>query len=261
MEPVALRFDAEHIAWIEFGDPATRNLLTVPLLEALPRALAEAEVRGARVVVLRGRGDLWSAGYDIGAIPPDLFDADPRAALEHPFERCMRAVQDCRLPVIAAVNGHAFGGAVELAVSCDLRLLRAGARLGIPAARLGLVYPHAGIEKLLRLVGPAHTRELFFTGEAIDAAEAARIGLGSRVVPAADFDSAVERLALRIATSAPLAVQGMKQILRIVERGTPVSESDVLAILDLRAASFRSEDFREGRQAFAEKRDPRFRGR
>jgi enoyl-CoA hydratase/carnithine racemase len=260
VDTVALRL-VRDVAWVEFGDPAERNLLTVPLLEALPHALAEAESRGARVIVLRGRGDLFSAGYDIARIPPELFDSDPGAVLAHPFERCMRAVLDCRLPTLAALNGHAIGGALELAVSCDLRLARAGTRLGITAARLGLVYPHAGLEKLLRLVGPAGARRLLFTGDLVGAEEAERLGLVNRVVPATEFDAAVEDLARRVAECAPLAVQGMKRILRIVERDTTIGEADVLAILRLRQESFASDDFREGRAAFEAKREPRFRGR
>lgn len=249
------------MAWIEFGDPAARNLLTVPLLEAVPPALADAEARGARVAVLRGRGEFFSAGYDIAQIPPELFATDPGVVEDHPFERCMRAVAECPLPTIAAVNGHAIGGALELAVSCDLRLARAGARFGITAARLGLVYPHAGVEKLVRLIGPANARRLLFTGNLVDAEEAERLGLVNQVVAAAEFDAAVEELALRIASSAPLAVRGMKQVLRRLESGRPLSAADVRGLLELRARSYRSEDFREGRAAFAAKREPRFRGR
>jgi len=258
VEPVALRFAAD-VAWIEFGDPAARNLLTVPLLEALPRALAEAEVRGARVAVLRGRGDLWSGGYDIGQIPSELFTTAPGAALDHPFERCMRAVEACPLPTLAAVNGHAVGGSVELALACDLRLLVDTAKIGITAAKLGLVYPHGGIERLWHTVGPAHAREILFTGELFGAADALRLGLVNRIVPAAGFDAAVQTLAARMAAAAPLAVQGMKHVLQLLERGS-LSESDVAGILDLRARSYASQDFREGRAAFLEKRPPNFRG-
>jgi enoyl-CoA hydratase/carnithine racemase len=258
--PVELRIEAE-VAWIEFGDPAALNLLTLPLLAALPEALRDADARGARVAVLRGRGEFFSAGYDIAQIPPELFATDARTVDAHPFERCMRAVAECPLPTIAAVNGHAIGGAVELAISCDLRLARAGARLGITAARLGLVYPHAGVEKLVRLVGPAHARRLLFTGDLVEAEVAERLGLVNQVVAAAEFDTAVEALARRIASSAPLAVRGMKQILRRIESGTPLTAADVHQLLELRARSYRSEDFREGRAAFATKRAPRFRGR
>lgn len=258
MEPVALRL-ADHVAWIEFGDPAARNILTVPLLEALPRALAEAEVRGARAVVLRGRGDLWSGGYDIGDIPADLFATDPGAALDHPFERCMRAVEACPVPVLAAVNGHAVGGSVELALACDLRIAVDTAKIGITAAKLGLVYPHGGIERLWHTVGPAQAREILFTGELFGAADALRLGLVNRTVPAADFDAEVQTLAARLAAAAPLAVQGMKHVLQLLERAT-LSDADVAGILRWRARSYASQDFHEGRLAFQEKRLPRFRG-
>lgn len=260
MEPVSLRLDRD-VAWIEFGDPGARNLLTEPLLDAVPRVLSEAASRNARVIVLRGRGTIFSAGYDISQIPADLFDADPRAALDHPFERCMRAVVDCPLPTLAAVNGHAIGGAVELAISCDLRVARSSARFGITAARLGLVYPHAGLEKLLRVVGSANARRLLFTGELVEADEALAMGLVNEIVPAAEFDAQVESWALRIAACAPIAIQGMKKILRLVERDTPLSGDDIRAILQLRQHSYQSRDFAEGRDAFAAKRAPEFEGR
>ena len=260
MDPVSLQLDGE-VARVEFGDPATRNLLTVPVLEGLPRALAEAEVRGARVIVLRGRGDVWSGGYDIGEIPPTLFDADPEIVRQHPFERCMRAVEECVVPTIAAINGHALGGGLELAASCDLRLVCDGARLGIPAARLGIVYSQTGLAKFVRLVGPAHTRMMFFTGRRIDAAEAARIGLVNAVVPADDFDRAVTLLAQDIAASAPFAVQSMKRLLRLTERGGPLSAAEEVEVHALRRQAFHSDDFNEGRAAFQAKRAPRFTGR
>ena len=259
MEPVALRLDA-HVAWIEFGDPATRNLLTIPLLEALPRALAEAEIRGARVAVLRGRGDLWSGGYDIGQIPAALFDAEPAAVLEHPFERCMRAVEAAAIPTLAAVNGHAIGGGLELALACDVRVVRAEAKLGIPAARLGLVYPHLGLAKLTRIAGPEAARALVFTGDPVRADSALGRRLASHVVTAAEFDATVAMLAARIAAAAPLAVQGMKHVLRAVERDVPLSAGELADVLAWRARSYRSDDAREGREAFAAKRPPRFRG-
>jgi len=258
VDPVALQLEG-HVAWIEFGDPDDRNLLTVPLLEDLPRALAEAEVRGARVVVLRGRAGIWSAGYDIAQIPAALFDPDPRTASAHPFERCMRALEACVLPTIAAVNGHAAGGAVELALACDVRLLRAGAKMGITAAKLGLVYPHAGIERLQRVVGSARAREILFTAELFGSSDALRLGLVQEVVTAAGFDARVRQVAERIGAVAPLAVQGMKRVLQVLER-PGVAAADRREMQQLCARSFQSRDFDEGRAAFRQKRPPRFRG-
>lgn len=259
MDPVALRLEAD-VAWIEFGDPATRNVLALPLLDALPRALAEAEVRGARVAVLRGRGDLWSAGYDIGQIPPELFATDPRAVLDHPFERCMRALEACALPVIAAVNGHAIGGGLELALSCDLRIVRAGSKVGIPAARLGLVYPHVGIAKLVRIAGPEAARALLFSGNLVPSDSDLGRRLATEVVAAEAFDARVADWATRVSRAAPLAVQGMKQVIRWAERSPELAPVELDALLALRARSYQSHDAQEGREAFAAKRPPEFRG-
>ena len=260
MQPASVRVERQ-VAWIEFGDPAQRNVLTEPVLEALVAALQEAASGGARVVVLGGRGGTWSAGYDVARIPADLFATDPSTIAAHPFERCMQALQDCPLPVIAALRGDVFGGALELAISCDLRLAHAGTQFGFTPARLGIVYSHTGLAKLARLLGPAQARLLAFTGRTIGAAAASRNGLVHDVLADTEFAAGVRDLAAEIAACAPLAVQGMKHILSIVERGTPVSADDVRTILRLRHQAFASADFTEGRRAFAEKRPPRFEGR
>ncbi len=259
MQPVSLRVDSD-VAWIDFGDPAEANVLDLPLLEALPPALAAAEDQ-ARVIVLRGRGGTWSSGYAIDKIPAELFDSDPAVVRAHPFERCMRAVADCRLPTLAAVAGHAIGGGLELAAACDLRLASAGTRFGITAARLGLVYPLAGLERFWRLLGPAAARRLLLSGELVDASEAEHLGLVQAVVLPDEFDVAVETLARRVASCAPLAVQGMKATLRMFERAPVHSDADLRRMLALRHHAYRSDDFHEGCDAFAAKREPRFRGR
>jgi len=259
VQPVSWKLDGD-VAWIEFGDPAAANLLDLPLLEALPLALKAAEDQ-ARVAVLRGRGGTWSSGYAIDKIPAELFDTDPAVVHAHPFERCMRAVADCRVPTLAALEGHAIGGALELAAACDLRLATAGARFGITAARLGLVYPFAGLERFWQLLGPATVRRLLFTGELVDTSEAERIGLVHAVVPHEAFDANLDTWARRIASCAPLAVQGMKATLRLFERAPMVSDATMRRMLALRHDAYRSDDFREGCDAFATKREPRFRGR
>ena len=260
MQPASVRVE-QQVAWIEFGDPAQRNVLDEPVLHGLIAALQQAESGGARVVVLAGRGDAWSAGYDVARIPGDLFATDPGVVAAHPFERCMRAVAELPVPVVAALRGVVFGGGLELAISCDLRLAHAGTQFGFTPARLGIVYSHTGLAKLARLLGPAQARLLAFTGRTIDAAEAYRIGLVHDVLADAAFAAGVRDLAAEIAGCAPLAVQGMKHILSIVERGTPVSADDVRTILRLRHQAFESADFTEGRRAFTEKRPPRFEGR
>ncbi len=259
MQPVDIDIQ-DHIAHVRFGDPAQRNVLTVPLLEALVQALERVTESDGRVAVLRGRGDTWSAGYDVGAIPADIFADEPDVVAAHPFERCMAAVRDCPLPLVAAVQGDVFGGALELAASCDLVVAHAQTRFGLTPARLGLVYSHTGLRTLLRRVGSAHARMLVFTAESVEADEAARMGLANEVVPAAEFEARVEARARQIAASAPLSVRGMKRILRLLERGHDLNEAELRDILALRQRSYASDDFREGQAAFREKRPPRFRG-
>ena len=248
------------VATLTFGDPARKNVLTPSLLTAIPVALDAAVRQKARVIVLRGRGALWSAGYDIATIPAEIFSADPQVIAAHPFEKCMRALEQCPIVTLAALQGAAFGGALELALSCDLRLAQDGCQLGLPPARLGIIYSHTGIQKLLRLVGSANARWLLFTAETVDASEAARLGLVNRSIASAEFEAAISEVTRKVTRGAPLALQGMKRVLQMIESRDPLEEAQRQEVLQLRAQAFESRDFAEGRQAFAEKRDADFEG-
>lgn len=260
MDPVELRVEA-NIGWMRFGAPSERNLLTVALLEALPVALQRAVDEEARVVVLRGRGAVWSAGYDVARIPADIFATDPRTVAEHPFERCMSAVRHCPIALVAAVQGVVYGGALELAASCDLVIAERETQFGLTPARLGLIYSHTGLRTLLRRVGSAHARKLAFTGRSIDALEAARIGLINEVCDPPEFEARVGDLARQIASCAPLSVRGMKHVLDVLERRSELRPDELRDILARRKSAYESDDFREGQAAFREKRAPQFRGR
>jgi enoyl-CoA hydratase/carnithine racemase len=174
----------------------------------------------------------------------------------------MEAVEAVPCPTIAFLNGSAFGAGGELAATCDLRVARPGVTIGMPPAKLGVVYAPAGLRRFLHLVGPSRAREMFFTGRPVEAEEALAIGLVDRVVPVDEAEEATLALADEIAGNAPLAVQGMKRILRLLdaaaERGFTAAER--VEIAQLRRRAFESDDVREGREAFLEKRPPRFRG-
>lgn len=245
---------------LTIANPGKRNAFDYGSLAALAAACEQAAADRVRCLVLRGEGDqAFSSGFDIEAMEGDGPDGDrPDLATE----RAMEAVEAVPCPTVAFVNGAAFGAGCELAVTCDLRIASDGARMGMPPAKLGVVYAAAGIRRFLALVGPAHARELFFTGRPVDAQRALAIGLLDRVAPPTEAEAAALALAEEIAANAPIAVQGMKRILRLLvashERGLTGDERDEIAALRTRA--FDSEDLREGRRAWAERRAPRFRG-
>lgn len=257
MPPLAAE-DRGSVRVLTLDNPAKRNAIDFGSLAEFSLACAAAARDRVRCLVVRGAGDqAFSAGFDLDAM--DAGDGDrPDLAVE----RAMEALEAVPCPTIAFLNGSAFGGGCELAVTCDLRVARAGVSLGMPPARLGVVYAAAGLRRFLALVGPSRTREMFFTGRPVEAEAALAWGLVNRVVPAERAEAEVMALAEEVAHNAPLAVQGMKRILRLLEasheRG--LTEPERLEISDLRTRAFQSADLAEGRAAFRDRRPPRFRG-
>jgi enoyl-CoA hydratase/carnithine racemase len=236
-------------------NPDKRNALDAGLLGAIERAVREAPGGGARCLVLRGAGDkAFSSGFDLDTLGPPAGDGLPDAGVE----RTMAAVESCPLPTIAFVNGHAFGAGCELAAACDLRVARPGIQLGMPPAKLGIVYAPAGLWRFALLMGLSRAKELFFTGQPVSAERALSMGLVDRVVP--DAEEAALALAAEIAVNAPLAVQGTKAILGMLSRAA-LSDEERARATEIRRRAFDSEDAREGRAAFLAKRPAEFKGR
>jgi enoyl-CoA hydratase/carnithine racemase len=253
---------AEAVARLTISNPDRRNALDHDILDALAETLPTLD-RGIdfRCVVITGAGDIFSAGYDIADIPDETFAAEAEALVAHPFHAAMEAITAHPYPVIAAINGHCLGGGLELAVRCDLRLATMSAKLGMPPAKLGLVYGHTGLQKFIDVIGIARTKELFLTGRNLSAPRAMAVGLVHDTVPDGDLEQAALELASEIAANAPLSMRGNKHAIETLNsypRLTPEQERE---LVELRRACFSSEDFREGVRAFAEKRRPRWRGR
>jgi enoyl-CoA hydratase/carnithine racemase len=256
-----LDFPREAVARLRLSNPEKRNPLDHEVLDALAEALPELD-RGieVRCVVITGTGRAFSAGYDIGGIPQETFERDAEALVAHPFHAAMEAVSAHPYPVIAALNGHCLGGGLELAVRCDLRVCAASARLGMPPAKLGLIYGHTGLERFIDVIGVAHTRDLFLTGRTVDAERALQMGLVGQVVGDDEVESAALELAAEVAGNAPLSMRGNKRAIETLARFPRLSAEQEEELVELRRSCFASHDLREGIRAFAEKRRPRWRG-
>jgi enoyl-CoA hydratase/carnithine racemase len=248
---------------LTISNPSKRNALDHAILDGIAAAVREAEDDGAvRALLLTGAHGMFSSGYDIGDIPADVFAQEAEKLVAHPFTSAIEALDATDLPVVAALPGHTIGGGLELALACDLRVAADGILLGMPPAKLGLVYSHTGLRRFLQVIGAPRTRELFLTARNIDARTALQWGLVNDVVGAADLADAALDLAEDLAANAPLSVRGNKRIIRELLASDGQLEDEVeRELVELREASFQSEDLREGVRAFGQKRPARWKGR
>ncbi len=247
------------VGLITFNQPAKRNAMSVAMWTGMSEILdlfeADASVR---VVILTGAGPkAFVSGADISQFESQRSNADAQVE----YDRLTSAGRD-RLagfpkPVIARIRGFCLGGGLGIAMQADIRIAAVDSEFGIPAARLGIGYGLGMTQKLVDLVGPAHAKMMLFTGKRIDATEAARIGLINQVTTDEDLSDVVVEIARQIADNAPLSILAGKQIVAETLKGTP----DRALADSLVATCFDSADYREGRQAFMEKRAPKFVGR
>jgi enoyl-CoA hydratase/carnithine racemase len=251
---------ADGVLRLTISNPAKRNALDHPILDAIATVLDD--IGDARAVLLTGAEGMFSSGYDIGAIPDDVFAEEAERLVAHPFTAALEALETCEVPTVAALPGHTIGGGLELALACDLRVAADGILLGMPPAKLGLVYSHTGLRRFLDAVGAPRTRELFLTGRNVDARTALGWGLVNQVVAAAELDGAGLDLAQDLAANAPLSVRGNKRAIRELLAAEGQLDPEVeRELIELREASFRSDDLREGVRAFGQKRPARWKGR
>src|ERR671937_59383 len=190
---------AEHVARIRISNPEKRGALDHEMLDALAETLGRLD---ARCLLLTGDGGMFSAGYDIGNLEERNFEERAEALVAHPFHAALEALEAYEYPVVAALNGHAIGGGLELALTCDIRVAARGIKVGMPPARLGLIYSPTGLRKFIEVCGVANTAELFYVGRNVDADRAVRLGLVNQVVERNELDSTAGGLAAETPASA-----------------------------------------------------------
>jgi enoyl-CoA hydratase/carnithine racemase len=257
---------ASGVVRLTISNPAKRNALDHPILDAITATLrelsaGEAQSQTARCLMITGAHGMFSAGYDIGEIPSEEFEERAEKLVAHPFTEAIDALEAFRWPTLAMLPGHTIGGGLELALSCDLRVAQDGIKLGMPPAKLGLVYSHTGLRRFIDAIGAARTRELFLLGRYVSAATALEWGLLTRVAPAEQAQELALELARELAGNAPLSQVGNKRVIAALlaaesELGPEVERE----LIELRRASFASQDMQEGMRAFAERRPPRWQG-
>ena len=234
------------------------NALDATILAEIVSLLHGPRIESVRAVLLGGVGERhFSSGLDLTErtaeeLAVELQDGERRLG------NAAAAIASAPVPVIGVINGAAFGGALELAIACDWRIAQRGARLGMPAARIGVVYAADGLRRFVAAMGPARTRRLFLTGTPVDADEAYALGLVDEVVEADALWDAARAAAAAVAMAAPLAVSGTRAIVTALSEGPESIQETAQAA---RARAFASEDFREGLAAFRQKRPPEFEGR
>ena len=247
------------VATLLLNRPDARNALSIDLCNEIVATLDDVPDE-ARVLVVAGAGKVFCSGADFAAV------AGPGAADFLPaFERMLEAVARFRLPTIASIHGAALGGGLQLATVCDFRVASESAKLGIPSSRLGIVINYENVQRLVLLAGTAVAKEVLMTGRTYSGAEAAGAGLVTTSAPDDDLQGAVSELADRIASNAPLSVQGVKRAIQVVADtladARSTNEGRVAEIDRLVVEAYASEDLQEGLAAMSEKRPPTFRGR
>jgi len=254
----------KNVCTLTLNRPEKKNSLSPELVEILLKTFEDlAADDTVRAVIIRGIGDqAFCSGYDIRALPTRGSD-DIHEKLEklNPVETLFQTVVNYPFPVIAMVNGVAFGAGCELSLCCDIRVGADDIRMGMPPARLGLVYPWSGLQRFLHVIGFNCTREMFFTGRTYEGNRLKEIGLVDYLIPRQELEDFTCQMAFDIATNAPLALKGTKRVLNLLANASQPTENSIKEAESLTEASFLSEDLKEGQLAFLEKRRPKFQGK
>jgi len=247
------------IGWIVLDNPAKRNAINGGMWRAIPPAMKGFDADpGLRCVVIRGAGtEAFAAGADISEFEQARASQEAVRGYDGALEATLAALEGSPRPVLAMIHGYCFGGGLEIALACDLRYSGESGQFAIPAARLSIGYGVRGTSRLVATVGHTRAREILYTGRRLDAREALSIGLVNGVTPDSELEDRVREIASQLAENAPLSIQASKAVIEaVVEPHGDFSRANEAV---RRCAS--SEDYKEGRRAFMEKRKPRFQGK
>jgi enoyl-CoA hydratase len=249
------------VGWLTFNNPARRNAISIDMWEAIPKVLDRFEQDPeVRAIVLKGEGDkAFVSGADVSQYEKQRSSAEGIQYYEEIASRVSERLQSCDKVIIAMIRGYCLGAGVNIALCCDLRIAAEDARLGIPAAKLGLGYRAASLKNLVDIVGPAYAREVLITGRHFSAAEAKTMGLVHRVAPVAELESLVLEYCAMISENAPLTIRASKRVVRELLKLSPAFDAEACAAFVKQC--FESQDYIEGRRAFMEKRKPVFQGK
>jgi enoyl-CoA hydratase/carnithine racemase len=247
------------IGWVVFNNPDRRNAVSLDMWEAIPRVLAGfVDDPQIRSIVLTGAGDkAFVSGADISQFEKTRNSAEQVQHYEEVAEKANQALKTCDKPVIAMIRGYCLGGGLGIAALCDLRIAADDARFSIPAAKMGLGYRASSMKSLVDLVGKAYALEIMLTARQFNATEAKDMGLVNKVVPVADLERATREYCDLMAANAPLTMRTAKRVIAEVLK----TKYDNATCESWVKECFDSEDYKEGRRAFMEKRKPVFKGR
>ena len=253
-----------NVVTLTLNRPEKKNSLSPELVKIMLQTLKELSTDDSmRVVVIRGSGEkAFCAGYDIRSLPTKR-DNDVAEKMQElsPVELLFKSIVSYPYPTIAMINGAAFGAGCELAVCCDIRIGADDISIGMPPAKLGLVYPWSGLQRFIQTIGDQNTREIFFAGRTYKGNRLKALGLLNYLVPAGALESFTYQMASEIAANAPLALKGIKRILNLLSPSELLGNGHQKEAESIAEAAFLSEDLKEGQLAFFEKRKPKFKGR
>jgi enoyl-CoA hydratase/carnithine racemase len=249
------------LATVVFNRPRVRNALNLAMWSELGRVTRALSADDAvRAVVYRGAGrEAFASGADISEFTEVRKDTATALRYSAQTEEAQAAIRECPKPTVAMIFGYCMGGAMAIAMACDLRFAAEGSRFGIPAARLSIIYPASAVGQLVELVGPSYAKDILFSARTLSDREALAIGFVQRLLPVDELEQVTHEYLRRVADNAPLSVQGAKVTIDSYVAG--LTEERTARLRALGTAAFESEDYREGTRAFLEKRAPRFSGR